>query len=374
LKVRILCVSKISPPAPSGVVTYYKKLIEYFNNDEEVSIDLVTVDNVSLAEKRIAGLVRRVIYFFSFGNKKIIKYSIDTNLKLLVGFALNKCKNNIYDIIHAQDISSAYIAKLFFNNNIPLILTCHFNDSPVEEDILLFKFDKYDRDYLVNFYKQRFASVDKYIFVSKYAFKKSKYLLQDNPEVEVIYNGADFTTRNDDRISNGTLQIVNVGFVEERKNQKILLYLAKELIENNLCNFHITLVGDGDELPLIKSLVDDEGLNDYFSFPGWSSEVGDYLSKSHLYIHTAINDNCPYSVIEAISKELPVIAFNVGGLAEIICKEFLFELNDFSSMANFIASNRKGLALIGKQQYNKISKTFSVSHQFEATRKVYKSL
>jgi glycosyltransferase involved in cell wall biosynthesis len=371
--VRILCVSKISPSAPSGVVTYYKKLAEFFNNDKDVNIDLITVDSVSSAEKKVAGLVRRFIYFLSFGNKRIIKLSIDTNLKCLLAFALHKRKNNKYDIIHAQDISSGYITKLFLNNNIPLILTCHFNDNPVEEDLLLYKFPKNDKGYLVNFYKQRFAAVDKFIFVSKYSYKKSKHLLQDNSDVEVIYNGANFTAFNEERRGDGMLQIVNVGFVEERKNQKILLSLAKELIKRNVTGFHITLVGDGDDLPLIKDLVENEGLNNYFSFPGWTSKVVTYLKKSNLYIHTAINDNCPYSIIEAISKGLPVIAFNVGGIPEIITTDFLFKVNDFSSMASFIVSHKNDLVKIAEQQFNSISRTFSESYQFEATKKVYMS-
>ena len=372
--VKILCVSKIPPSAPSGVVTYYKKLYEYFLNDTDVSIDLITTADASLFQKKLAGLVRRFINLFSFRNKKVIKFSTDINLKLTILFALRKYKNIDYDIIHAQDIYSGYITKFFFKSKIPLILTCHFNDTPVEEDFLLYRFNMKHREYLDKIYKQKFKEVDEFIFVSQYVYNKSKYLLGEVPKVEVIHNGADFSNFRRKRKNNGTLQIVNVGFVEERKNQKIFLSIAKALIQSNLLDFHITIVGDGHDLPLIEHMVDKEGLTRYFSFPGWTNEVHEYLKKSDLYIHTALNDNCPYSVIEAISNELPVIAFNVGGVPEIVCEEFLFKLNDYKSMTDFIIQNISRLPKIGEQQHYKIAKTFSENYQFRRTKEVYFSL
>lgn len=230
-----------------------------------------------------------------------------------------------------------------------------------------------DRKYLDNLYKQKFSEVDKFIFVSKYAYEKSKHLLGRISNIEVIYNGVNFSSFISPKKNNEILQIINVGFVEERKNQKILLSVAQELIKSNFLDFHITIVGDGHDLPLIKGMVDKDGLNSYFSFPGWITKVHEYLKKSDLYIHTALNDNCPYSVIEAISNELPVVAFCVGGIPEIVSEEFLFKLNDYKSIANFIIQNHSFLPDIGRQQYNKISKTFSVGYQFERTKKVYLS-
>jgi glycosyltransferase involved in cell wall biosynthesis len=372
--VKILCVSKIPPSAPSGVVTYYQKLNEYFLNDPDVSVDLITTAHVSWVQKKLAGLVRLFISLFSFKNKRIFKFSIDINLKLTILFALRKYKNINYDIIHAQDIYSGDIAKFFFKTKIPLILTCHFNDNPVEEDLLRYQLGIRDRKYLADIYKNKFSQVDKFIFVSEYAYKKSKHLLGEVPKVQVIYNGADFSSFRTEKQDNSILQIINVGFVEERKNQKLLLSVASELIKHNILDFHITIVGDGHDLQLIKNMVKKEGLNSYFSFPGWITKVCEYLRKSDLYIHTALNDNCPYSVVEAIANKLPVIAFNVGGLPEIISKEFLFKLNDYKSMAGYIKRNRSCLVNIGQQQYDGISETFSEDCQFKQTKEAYLSL
>jgi glycosyltransferase involved in cell wall biosynthesis len=121
-------------------------------------------------------------------------------------------------------------------------------------------------------------------------------------------------------------------------------------------------------------VVGNEGLDSYFSFTGWVFEVDNFLEKADLYIHTAINDNCPYAVIEAISNKLPAIGFRVGGLPEIIDEEFLFHLNDYRSVADFIIKNHLSLCSIGDLQYEKICDSFSVTNQFNRTKEEYLSL
>lgn len=216
--------------------------------------------------------------------------------------------------------------------------------------------------------------MDKFIFVSKYAYEKSKYLLNGTSGIEVIYNGVEFLDVGDMKNNNDVLEIINVGSIEERKNQRILISIAKKLVKENIFNFHITVVGDGPDLSLLKRAITEAGYNNYFSFPGWIINVDEYLKKANLYIHTSINDNCPYAIIEAISKQIPVIAFSVGGIPEMLSKEFLFKLDDFKSMTDFIIQNRPCLPDIGRQQYNKIAKFFSVEYQIKCTKEIYLSL
>lgn len=369
--IKILCVSSMPPAAPSGVVTHYKRLHTHFLDDPDVSVDLVTVADASWAHDIISGLIRRFISAFAFNNKKIIKLSIETKQRLMIYFALKKHKNKDYHIIHAQDILSGCTTKRFFKNKIPLVLTCHFNDNPVEEDLLTYNFGLSGRKYLANAYKHKFAAVNKFIFVSKYAHEKSKYLLNGATDMEVIYNGVEFSSFENRKNNNGVLEIINVGSVEERKNQKILISLAKRLIHEKIFNFHITVIGAGPDLPHIISEINEAGLNKYFLFPGWITNVDEYLKKSNLYIHTSINDNCPYAILEAISKEVPVIAFRVGGIPEIVDKQFLFELNDVENMTEFIIKNRSNLPQISKEQFDKISKVFSIENQLDRTKELY---
>ncbi len=368
--VKVLCITNIPPGAPCGVVTYYKNLHKNFLNDPEIDMHLLTIHDASSLGKKIAGLVRRVILLFSFKNKRMIKLSIDTNYRVLILSALKAQKNKEYDIIHAQDILSGYAAKLFYKRKLPLILTCHFNDNPVEEEILRYNFSSDDKKYLVNMYKNSFHEVDNLIYHSKYSYDKSKHLINKSSDFKVIHNGVYFPNFHTGKTDTGILQIINVGFVEPRKNQTILIDVANELIREKIY-FHITLVGAGPDVPVLKKLISENNLDSYFTFTGWSKKVDEHLKKADLYIHTSVNDICPYSILEAISKNVPAIAFNVGGIPEMLDDEYLFKLNDFRSMAEFIVENRTNLGKIAVKQFNKIADVFSIENQFKKTKDLY---
>src|SRR5687768_10138982 len=312
---KILCVSSMPPDARCGVVTYYQKLSEHFSDDPEEHLDLVTTVDADWLGKKLAGLVRRVIAFFSFGNKRMKKWSVDVNYRLMMLFALRRKKAGDYDIIHAQDILSGYTTKIFYKRKLPLVITCHFNDNPMEEDILRYRFGKEDNSYLSSLYKKNFKEVDDLIYHSRYSHEKSKHLLNPASKIKVIHNGVKFTEVLPQKKHNEIFQIINVGYIEPRKNQTQLVSLAKELRDSGF-KFKMTLVGDGPDVPLLKKLIRENGLEDAFLFTGWVDNVDKYLKNADLYIHTSVNDICPYSILEAISKNVPAIAFSVGGIPE----------------------------------------------------------
>lgn len=361
------------PDARCGVVTYYQKLHEHFANDPDVRMDLVTTGDASWVEKKVAGLVRRVIASLSFGNKKVIKRSVDVNYRLMILFALKRKSSQDYDIIHAQDILSGHATKLFYKKKLPLVMTCHFNDNPIEEDILMYRFEKEDKNYLSSLYKKNFSEVDELIYHSKYSHEKSKHLLNPASKIKVIHNGVNFTDDIPQKKHNDIFQIINVGYIEPRKNQTVLVSLAKELRETGF-KFRITLVGDGPDVPLLKKLIRENNLDDCFLFTGWVDNVDKYLKNADLYIHTSVNDICPYSILEAISKNVPAIAFSVGGIPEMLDAEYLFTLNDFMGMKSFILQNHSNLNRICERQIEKISEPFSIKNQLDRTKDLYLSM
>ena len=376
---RILCTSYLAPTAKSGVTTYYKKIAEYFGNDAEIEIFVVTVADASRIWRKLAGLARKIISFFSFGNKDGIKYAFEFKNRMQIYFALRPYLNKRFDLIHAQDILSGIVAKNRFHNKVPLILTCHFNDNPVEEDMIKYNFSELKRKNLEKQYSLKFAQAGGFIFVSDYAYHKAKKLLQGSEVVKIIRNGALFNWSKsnddiDDKVSKGRFSIVNVGYIDERKNQKIFIRLAREFIKNGFDDFIITLVGDGPSLSEIKRQVTEENMSRYFNFTGWIKDTQKYLAKADLLIHTAINDNCPYAVIEAISHQVPALGFNVGGMPEILDRQWLFEKDDYKAMASFTMKYSHQLPEIASSQYDRIKYSFSLEQQFTSLKSVYQDM
>jgi glycosyltransferase involved in cell wall biosynthesis len=369
--INVLCTSYLSGKARSGVSTYTRNLGRYFEQDPAIRITFATVDDTPPFWARIAGLARRVISGLSFGNNDLIEYSFEVKNRLLIYFALFKFRKKKFDVIHAQDILSGHVAKRFFADRVPLVLTCHFNDSPVEEDLLRYRMKADSRIYLERRYRRKFSRVDEFVFVAAYTIGSVKYLLPDDASTTVIYNGLDLS-KAPVKINNGPVfSILNTGHVEDRKNQKLFIPIAKELIRRGFTNFRIDIVGHGPALDDLQDSVSEEGLEGHFFFAGWSDNIPAWLATADLYIHTALNDVCPYSVVEAIAARVPVLALRVGGLPEILPQKYLFEVNDHAGLVSCLMDNGSRLAEMASDQLDNISEEFSYHTQVEKLSAVY---
>ena len=367
---RILVTSWLPRNAKSGVATYMRKLRDYFNDDPEIELTFLLVDEAPLPWRLLAAFVRRAIRCLAFLDPKFIELSFEYRYRILVRGGLSRYRNTHFDLINAQDVLSGYTAKRFFGNRVPLVLTCHFNNNPVEEDMLRYGLKAGNRHYLTRRYKRKFSAVDEFIFVAGFTIRTADFLLPKDARTTVIYNGLDFgATRS--RTRNGRLSILNTGFVERRKNQQLFIPIAKELLRRDFQEFRITLVGQGPDLDRLRSLVAKEGLDDYIHFAGWSDNIPAFLEDADLYIHTSLLDTCPYSVVEAIAAGVPALAFNVGGLPEMLPQDTLFSPNDHVGMVDYLLGNQQTLPTIGARQYERAKTDFSRSVQVERLRSIY---
>ena len=199
------------------------------------------------------------------------------------------------------------------------------------------------------------------------------FLLPAGARTTVIYNGLDFTPTTPRTRSSAMLAILNTGHVEERKNQRLFIALAKELLRRDFRDFRITLVGTGPDVQELQHIIDREGLSGYILLAGWSDDIPAFLAETDLYIHTSLLDTCPYSVVEAISAGVPALAFNVGGLPEMLPEDTLFAPNDHIAMVDYLLGHQQSLAAIGARQYERARHDFSRTVQVERLRSVYTS-
>ena len=370
---KILVTSWLPADARSGVSTYMRKLQDYFKNDDQIDITFLLVDQAPLVWRALASVIRRCIRLLAFLDRRFIELSFEMYYRILILGGLQRHRNTHFDVINAQDILSGYAAKKFFENRVPLVLTCHFNNNPVEEDMLRYGLGENARSYLTRRYKRKFAVVDEFIFVAGFTIRTAGFLLPENARTTVIYNGLDFTPAPARTRSSAMLSILNTGYVEERKNQRLFIALAKELLRRNFREFRITLVGTGPDLQKLQHIIAEEGLTDYIHLAGWSDDIPAFLAETDLYIHTSLLDTCPYSVVEAISAGIPALAFKVGGLPEMLPEDTLFAPNDHIAMADYLLGHQQNLAAIGVRQYERAKPDFSRTAQVERLRSVYTS-
>lgn len=116
--------------------------------------------------------------------------------------------------------------------------------------------------------------------------------------------------------SEKVLRVTWIGRFTEIKNPKLAL-LAFDMIEPTTRNhYRFTMVGDGELLDASKSFARERSLE--VSFPGWATDVDEFLRDSDLLIMTSENEGMPVVIIEAAKWEVPCLSTNVGGVTEFI--------------------------------------------------------
>lgn len=360
----------MNPDSKTGVTTYYNLLQEYMKN---FKIIILTPDDAPWVIKKAASAYFLIFTFLFPGKWPFIenKYFI-----FLLKFALKKnihYKKNI--VFHAQDPVASYSIRRLFKTS-PIITTCHYNDDPISEFRILYNITQSGIRRLQKEFKFFFNTSNHFICVSRYVAEKSNFLMPAETGVSIIHNTVDFKKIYAERMqkTNNKIIITNCGTLESRKNQILLIELAKDLIDSNFNNFEIWLIGSGPNFNLYKSQIQEYNLNEYVKLLGWQSSPWQIISKSHIYIHTAINESFGYTLLEAIAAGAYAIGIDAGGVREVLYEDALFPLNEARKRLHeyIINENFKEIEAKSLSQYEIISKKFDISRWVEKHSTLYK--
>ncbi len=110
--------------------------------------------------------------------------------------------------------------------------------------------------------------------------------------------------------------LINIGTLEPRKNQGYLLDVIAAAHGHGTA-LRLTIVGDGPDRAALESKARQLRIAQLVRFAGFVSDAAYMLSRHRAYVHAAQLENMPLTLIEALSRGLPVFAPAVGGIPEI---------------------------------------------------------
>lgn len=113
-----------------------------------------------------------------------------------------------------------------------------------------------------------------------------------------------------------TRDLVAIGALEPRKNQAYLLHVLQEAKAQGR-RYTLTLVGDGPERPALERLTKQLDLTEQVDFRGVQPHAAHLIRHHRAFAHAATAENCPLSIVEALSYGRPVLAAPVGGIPEL---------------------------------------------------------
>jgi glycosyltransferase involved in cell wall biosynthesis len=103
--------------------------------------------------------------------------------------------------------------------------------------------------------------------------------------------------------------------VTQIKRPDRFLDVVSEVKKRNL-NVHFFIAGDGELLGETRERIRREVLP--VTVLGWQEDIETILSSADIVVLTSDNEGTPLSLIQAGMARLPVIATNVGSVAEVV--------------------------------------------------------
>jgi glycosyltransferase involved in cell wall biosynthesis len=97
------------------------------------------------------------------------------------------------------------------------------------------------------------------------------------------------------------------------------------------------VIGDGPDLGRMRQMVARMNLADRFAFLGWRRDIPEVLPALDVLALPSKFEGLPLTAVEALSARVPVVAFAVDGLAELLAPPFAVPPQDDEAFAAALA-------------------------------------
>jgi glycosyltransferase involved in cell wall biosynthesis len=190
-----------------------------------------------------------------------------------------------------------------------------------------------------------------------------------------VHNGMPLLVEPPSRPHNDTPRLIMVARFDEQKNQTDLLRALGTL---NDIHWHAELVGDGPLRPQVMQLAQSLGLADRVEFPGSCNDVAARLARSDVFALVSNWEGLPLSILEAMRAGLPVVASDVGGVAEAVRNDvtgWVVPRGDITALAARLRTLLTSAPLrqqMGEGGHDLFHRQFTFDQMLQKTLQVYR--
>lgn len=130
---------------------------------------------------------------------------------------------------------------------------------------------------------------------------------------------------------------ITIGVTSQLSVTKGHRYLldALKILKDKGMHPELKIAGTGRNEKDIKEYVNMLGLDENVNFCGFIRDIPDFLAGLDIYVLPSLTENFPNTLVEAVFSGLPCIAFNTGGIPEVIGDAgILIEKKDTAGLAD----------------------------------------
>lgn len=277
------------------------------------------------------------------------------------------------DLLHAHSTKAGLVGRAAaWMSGVPVVFTAHgwaFTEGIADRSRRLALFLE----------KRAAALSDAIICVSEYDRQLALRLgVGDASLLTRIHNGVpEVPTEHRGGSQDGRLRIVSVARLDIPKDHALLLDALSAIKHQP---WTLELIGDGPLTDSVRQKIGELGLADRVTLSGLCNDVAERLARSDIFVLVSNWEGLPLSILEAMRARLPVVASDVGGVAESVADGvtgFLVPRGDVTTLSARIerllldADLRQQMGEAGRALYER---EFSFEVMYQRTRQIYRDV
>lgn len=171
-----------------------------------------------------------------------------------------------------------------------------------------------------------------------------------------------------------------VGRLEKVKNANILLEAINLLKFKYQKQIKVAIAGDGPLRKDLEEMVKKLKIDENIEFLGIRKDIDKLMFSSKMLVLPSKWEGLPITILEAMSRKLPVIATSVGGIPEVIenYKEGILippeNPKELAKAINKLLDNKNLREELAENAYKKIKENYSIEQYAEKILDLYKQL
>ena len=258
----------------------------------------------------------------------VVSYAFSGKLVNL-GTLKNK-SNGVFNKLHRL----LFLKKYLDENNFDFIIDFRFRNKPIQE-LLISKFLYKAKtiftvhSYLIDHYMPNWSFLTRFMYQDCYKMvtitSKSKELIEFKHHlnnVQTIYNPINIEEIHSKSIATIDVNfdyIIGIGQMETNIKQfdKLIEAYSNSRLPNQ--NIHLVLLGDGEQISILKTLAKQNNIEEKVHFLGFQENPYKYLKNAKFFVLSSLNEGLPNVILEALACETPVVSFDcLSGPSEMI--------------------------------------------------------
>ncbi|MGA7241913.1 MAG: glycosyltransferase family 4 protein [Terracidiphilus sp.] len=315
-KAPIVVVSLLGLVGETGVQKHVCNLLDFTRHIQE-DCTFISPDECSdhrLPRRVFFAVARRVQRVWNSDHLRRFLYFV--NARAIRRELKKRLRNQDAWCVYAQDpFTARQILSLRKNKLQRVVLVVHFNQSQAHEWVQR-GWTVADSPVFRRIYEQETATleqVDGLVFPSRFMQAEIEKRCVPARDRIVISNCC---IAEPAAGSARLADIISIGTLEPRKNQQFLLRVLSEAKRLGH-EYTLSLVGGGADREALEKLADELRVARQVNFVGRIDNAAALISSHRVLAHSALIENMPVTLLEALAAGVPILAPQVGGIPEV---------------------------------------------------------